>query len=137
MKIFFLAIVTYLSISAFQSSQIENHDLLIFSGVVLEKGPTVGPSGNIAQYQEVTYGVENVCEGNYSKDKIVTEHLILDPYELKNLQVGDKVCVGAAKKIIPNYLFDNTKKEFILSGDKFVYRVNDILIKRCRCTQNE
>ena len=65
-----------------------------FVGVVEKIGRNPGgPSGLHAAYQLVRYRIEEICEGNYVQNEIVVDHLIGDGNELKDINVGEHVCL--------------------------------------------
>ena len=54
-------------------------------------------SGNVEVYQLVEYRVREVCAGSYEGEKIVVDHLVLGPDDLKGLKAGDQVRVAVSK----------------------------------------
>jgi hypothetical protein len=109
-------------------------DRIIFQGEVLEIGPSPGyGSGGVQAYQLVKYRVDNVCEGTYEAGEIIVDHLLLDPDELKDLRVGDTVCVGVVKvkKISSRWNDGKLRKD----TDKVnaYYVALDVLIRNCQC----
>ena len=134
---FLISVASLLAVGPASSARLfdsDNH--MIFSGEVIEIGPSPGfGSGGIRVYQLVKYRVLNVCEGSFQGQEIIADHLILDPKELDNLRIGQKVCVGVKKttEIAPRYDDDKIRKA--TDQVDWFYIVHDIFIRNCQCSR--
>ena len=91
MRLLFLFLVSVASLLAIVSASparlFESDSHMIFSGEVMEIGPSPGfGSGGVRAYQLVKYRVLDVCDGSFQGQQIIADHLILDPRELDNLK---------------------------------------------------
>lgn len=134
--LFFVSVAVLLSVvTASSLRSFDSDDQMIFSGEVIEIGPSPGfGSGGVRAYQLVKYRVLDVCEGSFQGKEIIADHLILDPRELDNLKIGQRVCIGAkkAKKIAPRY--DDEKIRKSTDHVEIFYIVHDIFIRHCQCS---
>jgi len=133
--LFLVSVVPLLAIgSASPASLFESDGHMIFSGEVIEIGPSPGfGSGGVRAYQLVKYRVLDVCEGSFKGQEIIADHLILDPRELDNLKIGQRACVGVKKtrEIAPRY--DDEKIRKSTDHVETFYIVHDIFIRNCQC----
>jgi hypothetical protein len=71
---------------------------LVFVGKVTRIGPLPGrDSGNVDAYQLVKYRIQHLCRGSYEGREIVVDHLLLRSDDLKDLRVGEVLCVAVTK----------------------------------------
>jgi hypothetical protein len=71
---------------------------ILFVGKVERLAPQMDvSSGQLAVYRLAKYHIEHLCEGKYEGTEIVVDHLIITGEELKDIKVGDLVCVAAEK----------------------------------------
>jgi hypothetical protein len=109
---------------------------LIFEGKVLEIGPSPGyGSGGVQAYQLVKYRINDICEGTYEGEEIIVDHLLLDPDELKDLRVGDRVCVGVTKVKKTSSRRNDGKLRHDTDKVDAYYVALDIFIRNCQCTR--
>jgi hypothetical protein len=95
-----LALVFLLGINAGRAANAPSAKpyYLVFDGKIEQIGPAPQrDSGNVDVYQLVRYHINHICSGRYEGADIIVDHLILRDDELKELKIGDKVCVVASK----------------------------------------
>ena len=129
-------LVITVSASPFARLGFVKGDRLIFEGKVLAIGPSPGyGSGGVQAYQLVKYHVNHVCEGNYAESEILVDHLLLDPNELKDLKVGDNVCVGVTRAEEINSRWNDGALRHVSDKVKMYYVALDVFIRNCRCAR--
>ena len=108
---------------------------LIFSGEVLEVGPSPGyGSGGVQAFRLIKYRARQVCEGSFDGREIVVDHLILEADEFSDLKPGDMVCLGVSKsKTISIRRNDDRLRKYTDKVDLF-YIAHDLLIRNCHCS---
>lgn len=114
---------------------------LVFAGTALRVGTPVNrDSGNVEVYQLVEYRVGEVCAGSYEGEKIVVDHLVLRPDDLKGLKVGDQVRVAASKSATIPLRYDDGEirkttdvvNVFYIGGNHLKPAANPCALKRDR-----
>jgi hypothetical protein len=130
-----LAVFFFGNLSIAQETIPQQERFLIFSGKVLEIGPSPGfGSGGVTAYQMVKYKVLAVCKGTYHEKEIIADHILLQADDLSDLKVGDKVCVGVMKtKDIDMRWNDNNLRKESDVVDMY-YIVHDTFIRKCQCS---
>lgn len=109
---------------------------LIFEGRILAIGPSPGyGSGGVQAYQLVRYHVNHVCDGSYDGKEILVDHLLLDPDELKELRVGDVVCVGVTKSKDMNSRWNDGQLRRESDKVDAYFVALDTFIRNCRCSR--
>lgn len=134
----FMLCLLMLSMFDLKSDQRKPKDeMLIFEGTVLHLGEQPAwVSGVTAVYRLAKYRVERVCGGKYLTSEIVVDHLILSGDELRDIKIGDKVCVTAKRtsEIFVRMNADGIRKPtevvktFYIAGD-----VEPTGIRPCSC----
>ena len=132
-----LAVISF-SGSTISAAESDKGNQLIFEGQVLAIGPSPGyGSGGVQAYQLVKYRVIHVCKGKYSENEILVDHLLLDPDELKDLKVGDNVCVGVTKKKDMSSRWNDDVLRHVSDKVDVYYVALEVFIRNCRCSRPE
>jgi hypothetical protein len=117
---------------------------LTFEGQVLEIGPApTHGTGIVRAFQLVKYRVLHSCQGlhvrrrcqeHFENKEIIVDHMLLSGDELKDLKIGDKVCVGVSKgKSKDSHFSDGVLRKESDEVETF-YLALDVFIKNCQCT---
>ena len=138
-----MKIITYLSflifavnLMAVPTSELSKRDRLVIEGRIIAIGPSPGyGSGGVLAYQLVKYHVNHICEGDYKGEEILVDHLLSAADDLKDLKVGDTVCIGVTKsKQMTSLWIDGVLRHESDKAEAY-YIALDVFIRNCRCSR--
>ena len=113
---------------------VSKEERLVFEGRILAIGPSPGyGSGGVQAYQLVKYRINHLCEGDYNGAEIVVDHLLLSADKLKDLKVGEVVCIGVTKSKDMSSRWNDGKLRHASDKVDTYYVELGTLIRNCRC----
>jgi len=96
-KVLFCLIALFLSLDAVPVGTEDSSKKLVFVGTIEAIAPDTGIlSGDLAIYRLIKYRVERLCQGEYKREDIVVDHLIVTGKELEGLKVVNLIITELA-----------------------------------------